>query len=116
MHELPVTQGILDIVLKHASLNQVIRVRTINLAIGELSDLQDEWIQRYFDFISKGTLAEGAQLRIERIPVVFRCNACMENFHFDIKEMKDISCPSCSGRDFVLVSGREYYIKDMEVE
>ncbi len=116
MHELPVTQSILDIVLKHAKMNGVKKIHAINLNIGELSDLQDEWIQRYFDYISKGSLAEGAKLKIERIPVVFRCNACTESFQVRVREMKDITCPSCGKNDFTLVSGREYYIRDMEAE
>jgi hydrogenase nickel incorporation protein HypA/HybF len=116
MHELPVTQSILDIVLKHAAKNQVTKIHAINLSVGELSDLQDEWIQRYFDYISKGTLAEGAKLVIERIPVKFRCTACSEEFQANVREMKDISCPSCGKNDLSLVSGREYYIKSMEAE
>ncbi|HNY64039.1 MAG TPA: hydrogenase maturation nickel metallochaperone HypA [Deltaproteobacteria bacterium] len=116
MHELPVVQGILDIVLRHAVKNHVTKIHAINLAVGGLSDLQDEWIQRYFDYISAGTLAEGAKVRIERVPVVFRCKACTESFQVEVGEMKDITCPSCGAKDFTLVSGREYYIRDMEAE
>ncbi len=116
MHELPVTQSILDIVVKHARMSGVKKIHAVNLAVGELSDLQDEWIQRYFDYISKGTLAEGARLVIERIPVVFRCSACSKEFQANVKEMKDITCPQCSQNNFELVSGREYHIRSMEAE
>ena len=72
MHELPITESILRVVLKHAETNKVRRVVTIHLQIGKLSDLEDEWIQRYFDYLSKGTLAEGAKLKIERMnPLIF---------------------------------------------
>ena len=57
MHELPITESILKIVLKHAETNSVRKVMSINLQIGKLSDLEDEWIQRYFDYLSKGTVA-----------------------------------------------------------
>jgi hydrogenase nickel incorporation protein HypA/HybF len=116
MHELPVTQSILDVVIRHARMNQVKKVHAINLAIGEMSDLQDEWIQKYFDYISKGTLAEGARLVIERLPVVFRCRSCAGDFQVDIRKMKEVVCPSCGKNDLDLVSGREYYIRDMEAE
>ena len=49
MHELPVTEKILDIIVAHAERNNVQKVVTINLNIGELSDLEDEWIQNYFE-------------------------------------------------------------------
>jgi hydrogenase nickel incorporation protein HypA/HybF len=116
MHELPVTQSILDVVLKHAHMNGVRRVIAINLAVGKLSDLEDEWIQQYFDYISKGTLAEGAKLVIERVPVVFRCKSCQASFEVDVRQMKDLVCPECGEKEFTLVSGREYYIKDMEAQ
>lgn len=80
MHELPVTQSILEIVLKHAHANGVTKIHTINLAIGEMSDLENEWVQRYFDYLSKNTLAQGARLNIERTPVVLKCESCSHNF------------------------------------
>lgn len=116
MHELPVTRSILDIVLKHARMNGVRRVHAINLDVGELSDLEDQWIQKYFDHISQGTLAEGARLVIRRIPVVLRCNACSESFEIKIRQAKDTTCPRCGEKGFSLVSGREYRIRNMEAE
>ena len=117
MHELPITQSILDVVVKHAHTNNVKRVLSITLRIGELSDLEDEWIQRYFDYLSKDTVAEKAKLKIERAPVVMRCNGCSRSFEANIKEKKEIACPECgSTKNFTLISGREYYVKDMEVQ
>ncbi len=115
MHELPITESILKIVLKHASANNVSKVVSVHLKVGKLSDLEDEWIQRYFDYLSKDTLAEGAQLKIERTPVIVRCNACDETYEADVTNLKDLTCPACGEKGVTLVSGREYYIKDMEV-
>jgi hydrogenase nickel incorporation protein HypA/HybF len=114
MHELQVTQRILDIVLKHAQANQVTRVISIQLRIGELSDLEDEWIQKYFDYLSKDTIAANARLKIERTPVVLKCNACDHSFSVNIKEIKTFECPQCKSKKCTQISGREYYIKDME--
>ena len=115
MHELQVTERILDIVLKHAETNNVEKVMSIQLRIGELSDLEDEWIQKYFDYLSKDSLAAGAKLRIERTPVVMECDECAHSFEVNIKEIKEIQCPQCENKKCTLRSGREYYIKDMEV-
>jgi len=116
MHELPVIQSILDVVLNHARMNQVGRVHSIALAIGELSDLQDEWLQRYFDYISKGTLAEGARLIIERTPVVLKCASCAKEIHVKTAEMKDVICPECGSKELTLIAGRQYFIKSMEAQ
>ena len=47
MHELPVTESILKVVLKYAAANNVSKVVSVKLEVGKLSDLADEWIQRY---------------------------------------------------------------------
>lgn len=115
MHELQVTESILDIVLKHAKENQVNKILSIQLRVGELSDLENEWIQHYFDYLSKGSPAEGATLKIERVPVMMQCEDCANQYEVNIKENKDIQCPECGCKEHTLISGREYYIKDMEV-
>ena len=115
MHELQVTNRILDVVLRHAQANGANKVVSIQLKIGELSDLENEWIQRYFDHVSKGTLAENARLKIERTPVVMKCNDCEHSFEVNIREMKDIQCPECAHKKYTLISGNECNIKNMEV-
>ena len=114
MHELPITEKILTIVLKHAEMGKVNRVVAVNLEIGALSDLQTEWVQRYFDRLSRGTVAEGAKLKINRVPAVFRCNRCQGSFEINSLLAEDLSCTQCHSRDVVLVSGREYHVKNME--
>ncbi len=117
MHELPVTERILDIVLKHAEQHQVSRVVSITLTVGELSELENEWIQHYFDYLSRDTLAEGAELRIERKPIVLKCRKCGAEKSISREELGRVKCSECgSENDFSLVSGREYYIKEMEAQ
>ncbi|MEE9912321.1 MAG: hydrogenase maturation nickel metallochaperone HypA [Deltaproteobacteria bacterium] len=116
MHELPITESILNIVLAHAKKNDVRRVMVIHLRIGKLSDLEDEWMQRYFDYVSRGTIAEGAKLAIERSPVMLQCNACGESYPVEVADMSSTVCPDCGQKDSKLISGREYYIKNMEVQ
>ncbi|MGA2515825.1 MAG: hydrogenase maturation nickel metallochaperone HypA [Thermodesulfobacteriota bacterium] len=115
MHELPITESILKIVLKHAEGNRVQKVIAIHLQVGKLSDLEDDWIQRYFDYLSKGTIAEGAKLKIERTPVMMRCNGCSASYETDIVRMDDLVCPACGERGGTILSGREYTVKEMEV-
>lgn len=116
MHELPITKNIFQIVFKHARANNVKRVMSVNLEIGALSDLQSEWVQRYFDHLSRGTLVEGAKLKINRVPAVFRCNRCGRSFEINSLLEEDLSCEQCHSREVTLVSGREYHVKDMEVQ
>ena len=115
MHELGVTKEILSVVLDRARENSVQKILSVRLCIGELSDLEEIWLQRYFDHLSKNTPAEGAVLRVTRIPVRMRCARCGELFRTDIHGEGAICCPGCGSEDLGLVSGDEYAIEDMEV-
>ena len=115
MHELPVINSILSVVLKHAAANQVQKILAIHLQVGAMSDLDDECMQQYFDHLSKGGAAEGAKLVTERIPAMMRCSACEFSFEINLKEGNMPICPKCGGEKHTLISGREYYIKNMEV-
>ena len=116
MHELPITESILNIVITYAEKNAVKKVVAINLQVGMLSDLEDEWIQRYFDHLSKDTVAEGARLKIERIPIRLQCNLCSTSYEVKKTNIGDTVCPGCGQKDGKLISGREYHIRDMEVQ
>ncbi|MBN1614404.1 MAG: hydrogenase maturation nickel metallochaperone HypA [Deltaproteobacteria bacterium] len=115
MHELSVMDSILKVVLRHAASNGVEKVVAVGLRIGKLSDLVDEWMQHYFDYLSKGTVAEGAVLKIERSPVIFKCKACERDFPVEMAEIRTVACPACGSGDITLIAGREYYIKNIEV-
>jgi len=116
MHELSVMKSILDIVVKQAQVHNVRKVRAIQLEVGMLSDLEAEWMQRYFNYLSKDTLAGKAELRIKWIPVVFQCQECNKSFEVERKRLHDVACSLCGQKKLTLVSGREYRIKNIEVE
>ncbi len=114
MHELPVTRSILDIVLRHAAAHAVVEVRAIDLVVGALSDLEAEWLQLYFDHLSRGTVAEGARLRVRRSPLRFSCDACATPFTAGRDELEDARCPVCGSRDATIASGAGYRVDSME--
>ena len=116
MHELPVTQSILGIVLRHAEAQGVKTVLTVDLKIGALSDLEAEWLQSYFDSLSKGTVAEGAKLRISRSPLDFLCGGCGHGFTASREELEEAACPHCASRDASIVSGTGYSVESMEAQ
>lgn len=115
MHELPITETILKIAISHAEKNDVRRIMRIHLQVGRLSDLQDDWMQRYFDHLSRGTLAEGAKLQIERTPIRLACDGCGESYSVEADDDIDRPCPQCGEKNGRLTGGREYTITNMEV-
>jgi hydrogenase nickel incorporation protein HypA/HybF len=116
MHELQVTQDILQTVLDYASRNDVKKILRIRLLVGELNDFQQDWVQRYFDRVSKASIAEGAEITLEKVPTAFRCRDCGRDFEVEVSLTDRVRCPHCGGADFSLLRGRELLIRDMEVE
>lgn len=114
MHELTVTKSIFDIVNRRALQNDVTKVITIHLDIGAFSDLGEEWMQKYFDRLSRDSVCAEAKLVINRIPAEFNCESCGQNFELNSLQKTDIKCHHCNGSEVSLVSGKEYYIKNME--
>ena len=114
MHELTVTHEILAIVLRYARQNRVSQVHKITLEIGELSDLEQPWIQRYFDAISRGSLAEGAVIEVEIPACRFRCDDCSNDFVMSLSADEPVLCSGCGSKNVQMISGAEYRVKSME--
>lgn len=113
MHELSITQSILDIVLSQAGAAKANRVNKINLVIGELSGVVSDCVQFYFDFLKKGSIAEGAILSWEIVPAQLKCRNCLSIFNPDGSLW---SCPNCHSQQVEIVAGREFYMESLEVE
>ncbi|MFP3898770.1 MAG: hydrogenase maturation nickel metallochaperone HypA [Dehalococcoidia bacterium] len=113
MHELGITESILNIALAKANEAKAGKILHINLVIGELSGFVPDCIQFYFDFLGRDTAAEGAGLHFELVPTELRCRDCNAVFHGE-----DIawSCPTCGRGNVEICRGREFYIESLEVE
>ncbi len=100
--------------MKYAEDNQASRIVSIYLQVGELRDFEEEWMQRYFDYLSEDTIAEGGRLIVRRIPAAFECKKCANTFTADIRQ-DNIKCPGCSCAKNELVKGNEFLIESIEV-
>ncbi len=110
MHELSVTQGILDIALKNAGERKITQ---INLVIGQFSSIVDDSVQFYWDIISKDTAAEAARLHFERIPGEMTCQQCGYAFR---PTNETFDCPSCSSPFVKITKGEEFQVESIDVE
>jgi hydrogenase nickel incorporation protein HypA/HybF len=113
MHELPVTEQLLSIVLEHARQANARRVLKINLVLGDLSGFVGDSIQFCYDILSKDTIADQAVLEITQIPARVRCRACKHEF---APEAVNWLCPRCGGAMEEVLAGREFYVESIEVE
>src|SRR4030042_6837136 len=113
MHESAITQSMVDLVSKEGENVGAKRVGRINLVIGKMSGVVDESVQFYFDFMSKGTILEGAALSFQMIPATARCSNCGKEF--ELKEF-DWACPDCGHSGLEVIAGDELRVESIEVE
>jgi hydrogenase nickel incorporation protein HypA/HybF len=113
MHELPVTESLLEIALRHARKAGAERITRLNIVIGQLSSIVDESIQFYWDIVSKDTMAEGAELHFERVDGTLRCLTCDHTFPLD---HRDFTCPACGGGQVIAAGGDDFRLDSIEIE
>lgn len=113
MHEFPITQQIVKIAEETAKKNNARKIISISLVMGELSGFVEESIRMYFEMIAKGTLAEGSKLEITYIESRMFCPKCKKYFK---REKYSFDCPECKISGEPSKTGKEFYIKDIEVE
>jgi hydrogenase nickel incorporation protein HypA/HybF len=114
MHELPATQGILDVALEAARDAGAARISTIDVVIGDLSSMVDDSVQFYFDVLSRHTAAEGALLRLRRERARAACSTCGGDY--EVTPPLDPMCTECGELTLAVTGGRAFYIESIEVE
>ncbi|HQA28841.1 MAG TPA: hydrogenase maturation nickel metallochaperone HypA [Brevefilum fermentans] len=113
MHELSVTESVLEIACRHAGKAQAKRVTDIYLVIGRLSSIVDDSVQFYWNLISKDTLCENAQLHFRRVPAELVYLDCQHQYQL-AEELTP--CPKCNSTRIRVLSGDEFHLESIEIE
>lgn len=113
MHELAVTESILDIALKYAQQAGASRVTDLNIVMGRLSSIVDDSVQFYWDIISENTLCAGSKLHFQRLPAEMICLDCQKSY---IVAGELSPCPICGGAHVQVSSGDQFYLDSIEIE
>jgi hydrogenase nickel incorporation protein HypA/HybF len=108
-------KDVLEIALEYAEQNDVKKIRTIALSVGALASIVPDWAQMFFNYVSKGTIAEEAKIQIETIPAKIRCRSCGAETEMDVHNLL-YECNKCDSKAIELVTGREFRVTSMEVE
>jgi hydrogenase nickel incorporation protein HypA/HybF len=113
MHEMGIAMQIIEIAA--ASIPEAmkpVKVEKIHVNVGKLSAVIPDNLRFCFEVASKGTEVDGAELCIQEIPVVARCNDCQFNWTLDGPAFR---CTSCQSGNIQVLSGQELDIASIEV-
>jgi hydrogenase nickel incorporation protein HypA/HybF len=108
MHELAITQSVVDAVCERAGARPV---RSVKVRVGALTAVVPDAMMFCFELAAEGTVADGARLEIEHSPAAGRCRDCGDGF-----PLSDLIllCP-CGSANVEVTAGRELQILSMEV-
>lgn len=113
MHELSVTQSILNIALETAERSDAKKINKIKLTIGEMTGCVPEYIEEYFDIVSEDTIAHGARLEFNRTKAIAECSDCGAKTHLIRFRFR---CDSCGSQRLTIISGREFLVDSIDIE
>lgn len=113
MHELAITESVIDLINREAREKGFKKVLGISLRVGEYSGIIPECIREFFPIAARGSIAQGAELEIVSLPASFRCPDCG---YLGAVDRKAACCPQCTSREIRMVSGREFFVDSLKVE
>lgn len=109
MHEMALTQSVVDMVAERTVGH---RVSVVRLKVGALAGVVADSMLFCFDVATAGTPLEGAALVIDEVRGRARCLTCAEQFSVDDLILL---CP-CGSADVRIVEGKELLVTSVEME
>ena len=115
MHEMSILSNVMDVVLKYTQENNVRKVVSVTLVVGELRDVVDELMESCFRFLCRNTIVKDVALHMEKAPLKAQCNQCRLVFPAGIKQPETLVCPDCGSKQLHVHSGKEFPIKSINI-
>lgn len=113
MHEMGITQGILETAINAAEESGMGRITEVRITIGELTEIMEFALQFAYESLTPGTIAEGSVLVVQHVGASSHCNDCGSDYEHDRFEML---CPKCGSFNVTLLTGREMRIDSIEAD
>lgn len=113
MHELSVCQGMLSQVSSIAAEHGARAVTSITVQLGPLSGVEPDLLVQAFSVASAGTIADGAELQLDSLPIRVHCEACGAETDASANRLL---CAECGDWHTRLVSGDELLLASLELD
>lgn len=108
MHELAITEGVVDAVTERLP---DARITCVHLEIGALSGVVADSVRFCFDLVTEGTNLEGARLEITETAGRCHCKVCGSDFEPD----GPIAICPCGSIEVKVIAGEELRINSVRV-
>jgi len=113
MHETVLMQNLLSVVEQAIENHHVTRVNRVVLSVGKLANVLPDALSFAFEAMTQEGIMKGAELEMESLPAVARCDDCGYEYQPD---GFPIVCPVCKSVNFRIISGEEVYVQSIDYE
>ena len=110
MHELALAEGVIGVVERHAAGR---RVTQVELKVGYLRQVVPDALSFAFELVSQGTVAEGAELKMEAVPAAGLCGSC--GGRTPLPDLP-LVCRLCGSGDVAVTQGEELLVDSLELD
>ena len=110
VHEIGIICHVVETILSLVHEKGMSEVKAVVLELGELSFSLPKYLMDGFPAAIDGTMLEGAELIIVEIPARGKCRAC--GTVYNAKARRKL-CPVCGGKEYSLISGTEFNVKEI---
>lgn len=113
MHELSVARALRRQVERLAAQHRASAVRGVTVRIGPLSGVEPGLLARAFPQVVAGSVADGAVLHVEAVPVRVHCEDCGDDGE---AAPNRLACPACGSLNTRLTGGDEMLLVSLDME
>jgi hydrogenase nickel incorporation protein HypA/HybF len=113
MHEIGLMQQMVELALQRAAGAGARHVQRMTVRVGAEAGIVPDVIAFAFEVATRATIAEGAELQIEDVPIACFCAACALEFA-PADALHE--CPRCHQLGADVRRGREFELASLEIE
>lgn len=110
LHEVSIAESIVDIADDYARREAVQSFSAIELEIGTLAGIEIDALTFAMEVVCRGTVLDGADVRIITVTGIGRCEACGNEFVLDDHYAP---CPACGELRSAIISGEELRVSSL---
>ena len=123
MHEVSVVTTLVDAVIRELGKYNVTKVNSIEVVIGDLTNLGEEQLKFAYEIVTRGTILEGSEMVVVHEAIELHCDSCgydgpakiISDPDFDTHTIPILACPECGGH-VTVTSGQSCTVRSMDIE
>ncbi|MFX1498598.1 MAG: hydrogenase maturation nickel metallochaperone HypA [Promethearchaeota archaeon] len=122
MHEFAFAYNIFKIAENTAFKYNAKKITEVYLEIGELTLIVPELLKQSFKMATSGSIAEGAELKIEIIPGQIKCRECGKistvtlNEEAQLTGLQLFQCKYCKSKNTEIIEGKKANVKNIKIQ